>query len=196
MAECGGLWRKDRFAPPRYEGELFFGTNYRMSDLEAAVDVVQLGKLDEVVRRYHEVKTRIVRQVAPCREIVPQKVNDADGQVGYLLRFFPQTADLGEKIVAALKAEGRFVQHARPQRLARLAPVFVHVPGGAEVPDSGRRIAFHRPAVHRQQAGRRSTAAATARWPTTCTTAVCPSTSTSGVHRRTAITSPGRSTRC
>ncbi len=106
LAECGGLWRKDRFAPPRYEGELFFGTNYRMSDLEAAVDLVQLGKLDDVVRRYHDVKTRIVRQLKPCRQVVPQKVNDADGQIGYLLRFFPQTTELGGKIVAALKAEG------------------------------------------------------------------------------------------
>jgi dTDP-4-amino-4,6-dideoxygalactose transaminase len=85
---------------------LFFGTNYRMSDLEATVDLVQLGKLDDVVRRFHEVKTRIVKQLKPCRQIVPQKVNDVDGQVGYLLRFFPQTTELGAKIVAALKAEG------------------------------------------------------------------------------------------
>ena len=28
LAECGGLWRPSRFAPPRYEGELFCGTNY------------------------------------------------------------------------------------------------------------------------------------------------------------------------
>ncbi|HUS59673.1 MAG TPA: aminotransferase class V-fold PLP-dependent enzyme, partial [Planctomycetota bacterium] len=25
VAECGGLWRPDRFAPPRYDGELFCG---------------------------------------------------------------------------------------------------------------------------------------------------------------------------
>jgi len=39
-------------------------------------------------------------------QVVPQKVNDADGQIGYLLRFFPQTTELSGKIVAALKAEG------------------------------------------------------------------------------------------
>ena len=33
-------------------------------------------------------------------------MNDADGQIGYLLRFFPQTTELSGKIVAALKAEG------------------------------------------------------------------------------------------
>lgn len=106
LAECGGLWRTNRFAPPRYEGELFFGTNYRMSELEAAVDVVQLGKLPDFVRRYHDVKYRILPLLKPCREIVPQKVNDPAGEVGYVLRFFPETAALGEKIAAALRAEG------------------------------------------------------------------------------------------
>ena len=106
LAECGGLWRKDRFAPPRYEGELFVGTNYRMSDLEATVDVVQLGKLEGVVRRHHDVKVRVCKQLKTFRQIVPQKINDVDGEVGYMLRLFPETVELGEKIVAALKAEG------------------------------------------------------------------------------------------
>lgn len=106
VAECGGLWREDRFAPPRYDGELFVGTNYRMSELEAAVDVVQLGKLGDVVRRHHAVKTQIAAALGTYREIVPQKTNDAEGEVGYMLRFFPETVALGERIVAALKAEG------------------------------------------------------------------------------------------
>jgi dTDP-4-amino-4,6-dideoxygalactose transaminase len=106
LAECGGLWRPNRFAPPRYEGELFVGTNYRMSELEAAVDVVQLGKLDEVVRRYHGVKMRILRQLQRFREIVPQRLNDVEGEVGQMLRFFPATVELGQKIAAALAAEG------------------------------------------------------------------------------------------
>jgi len=106
LAECGGLWRPERFAAPRYEGELFAGTNYRMSELEAAVDVVQLAKLDETVRRHREAKRRVVGQLGTYREITWQKVNDPDGEVGYMLRFFPETSELGEKIVAALKAEG------------------------------------------------------------------------------------------
>jgi len=77
-----------------------------MSDLEATVDLVQLGKMDDVAGRHRDVKTRIVRQLKTYRQIVPQKVNDPAGQVGYMLRFYPQTAELGEKIVAALKAEG------------------------------------------------------------------------------------------
>jgi dTDP-4-amino-4,6-dideoxygalactose transaminase len=106
FAEAGGLWRPDRFAPPRYEGELFNGVNYRMSELEAAVDVVQLGKLNDVVSRYHNVKLHILRQLKAYTEITPQKLNDVDGEIGYLLRFYPQTFALGHQIVEALRAEG------------------------------------------------------------------------------------------
>ena len=106
VAECGGLWRPDRFAPPRYENEIFCGTNYRMSELEAAVDVVQLKRMPATVKRSNAVKMRVLRQLRTFREITPQKLNDAAGDVGYLLRFFPATIDLGEKIVTALRAEG------------------------------------------------------------------------------------------
>jgi len=106
FAEAGGLWRPDRFAPPRYEGELFNGVNYRMSELEAAVDVVQLDKLDAIVRRFHAVKMRILEQVDCYREIVPQKLNDVAGEIGYLLRFFPESHALSDQIVTALRAEG------------------------------------------------------------------------------------------
>jgi 8-amino-3,8-dideoxy-alpha-D-manno-octulosonate transaminase len=106
LAECGGLTRPDRFAPPRYEGELFCGTNYRLSELEAAVDVVQLQKMPELVKRYNAIKRSILGQLKSYREIVPQKINDPEGEVGYAIRFFPQTVELGRKIAAALNAEG------------------------------------------------------------------------------------------
>lgn len=106
LAESGGLWRPDRFAPPRYEGELFSGTNYRMSELEAAVDVIQLDKLDDIVQRFHTVKMGILYALRTYREIVPQKLNDPDGEIGYRLRFFPDTVARGQQIAEALRAEG------------------------------------------------------------------------------------------
>jgi dTDP-4-amino-4,6-dideoxygalactose transaminase len=106
LAECGGLWRPDRFAPPRYDGELFPGANYRMSELEAAVDAVQLRKMAGVVRRFRAVKHRILKRLKSYREIRPQRLNDPEGEVGYFLRFCPETTRLGRRIVAALNAEG------------------------------------------------------------------------------------------
>lgn len=104
LAEGGGLWRPERFAPPRYDGELFCGTNYRMSELEAAVDVVQLGKMPAVVDRFRRVKRAITERLQTYRQIVPQKLNDADGEVGYALRFFPESIELGERLVEDLRA--------------------------------------------------------------------------------------------
>lgn len=118
LAECGGLWRPERFAPPRYKGELFCGTNYRLSELEAAIDAVQLRRMGATVRRFRGVKQRILRRLKSYREIVPQKLNDPNGEVGYLVRFFPATVELAERIAAALKAEGISCstrgRHAKP----------------------------------------------------------------------------------
>jgi 8-amino-3,8-dideoxy-alpha-D-manno-octulosonate transaminase len=106
LAEAGGLWRKDRFAPPRYPGELFPGTNYRMSELEAAVDIVQLQKLGGIVQRHRAVSRRIKSQLRRFKDVALQQSNDPRGDIGYLLRFYPATCDLGAKLVAALRAEG------------------------------------------------------------------------------------------
>ncbi|MCP4644081.1 MAG: DegT/DnrJ/EryC1/StrS family aminotransferase [bacterium] len=103
VVESGGLWRPVRFAPPRYEGELFAGTNYRMSELEAAIDAVQLKKMPKTVRRFQTVKQRIVKRLRPFAGISPQLLNDSNGEVGYTLRFIPDTIALGEQVVAALR---------------------------------------------------------------------------------------------
>jgi len=105
VAECGGLWRPVRFAPPRYDGELFCGTNYRMSELEAAVDVVQIQRMAGIVKRFRQAKLRVLGQLKTYREIVPQTLVDAEGEVGYTLRFFPESIDLAVRIAEALRAE-------------------------------------------------------------------------------------------
>ena len=102
IAEAGGLWRPNRFARERHKGELFAGTNYRMSELEAAVDFVQLKKLPRIVKRFRTVKKRILTRLDRFKEITPQLLNDPDGEVGYLLRFYPETIELGRRIVQGL----------------------------------------------------------------------------------------------
>ena len=106
LAEGGGLWRNPRFGAPRYKGELFPGTNYRLSELESAVNVVQLGKLNDYVRRYRRASVRIRRQLGNYAEIRPQIINDRAGFIGYAIRFFPATFDLSRTVVEALRAEG------------------------------------------------------------------------------------------
>ena len=59
VMEGGGLWRPVRFAE-RYKGESIC-INYRMSELEAALDVVQMKKMPGVVDQFRNVKKRVVR---------------------------------------------------------------------------------------------------------------------------------------
>jgi len=106
MAEAGGLWRQNRFAQERYPGELFVGANYRLSELEAAVNVVQLRKLDVVVSGLRAVSRRIREKLGSFKEITWQKSNDPEGDIGYLLRFFPDSDKLARTICQALAAEG------------------------------------------------------------------------------------------
>jgi len=106
ITESGGLWRPERFAPPDYEGQLFCGTNYRMSEMEAAVDTVQLRKMHAVAARFRNVRNTIAGNLKTYREITPQKLHDPEGDVGYMLRFYPETLELGEQIWHALEAEG------------------------------------------------------------------------------------------
>lgn len=144
LAEGGGLWRPDRFAPPRYAGELFPGTNYRLSELESAVDLVQLGKLDQICDRFRAVNRRVLGQLKTFREIRPQTINDRDGFIGYQLRFFPATTALSARVAAALRAEGigagtRGKGHAPDWHVcACMFPVILksgHIPGGSVFED-------------------------------------------------------------
>jgi len=104
--EAGGLWRPNRFAPERYEGELFVGTNYRLSELESAVNVVQIQKLKPLVERYRKNHRSICNAVHPVQEVEWRTSNDPDGDIGYQMRLYPRTHELGQKIATALTAEG------------------------------------------------------------------------------------------
>lgn len=144
LAEGGGLWRPQRFAKPRYRGELFPGSNYRMSELEAAVDLVQLGKLEGVCGRYRHISQRVRRQLATFREVRPQTVNDTKGYIGYQLRFFPATFELAARIAKALNAEGISAGHRGRQMgpdwhvCKYMFPIVLktgHIPGGSVFED-------------------------------------------------------------
>jgi len=106
LAECGGLWRPDRFAPERWPGELFCGTNYRLSELEASVNLIQLRKADAQLARWRRNKRRVLARLTPFRGITPQTIHDLDGEVGHSLTFFPPSTAESLKLAEALRAEG------------------------------------------------------------------------------------------
>lgn len=105
-SEGGGLWRPDRFAPARWEGELFCGLNYRMSELEGTVELIQIRKIDSQLTRWRKNKRHILSALPVYQELKPQLIHDIDGEHGHNIGFFTKTADEAERLVKTMQAEG------------------------------------------------------------------------------------------
>ena len=102
-----------RFAPARYDGELFCGTNYRMSELEAAVDVVQLAKTPDHRRALPRGQAEHSGQAAHLpRDHAADDSTTWRARVGYLLRFFPQTQGAGAQDRGRAQGRGPRCRHA------------------------------------------------------------------------------------
>lgn len=106
QAECGGLWRPDRFGPERYPGELFCGGNYRLSELEASVNLVQARRADAQMKRWRRNKRRVVSKLKAYQGIQPRAIHDHDGVIGHSIMFFPPSTADSIKLAQALCAEG------------------------------------------------------------------------------------------
>lgn len=105
-AEAGGLWRPDRFAPARWEGELFCGLNYRMSELEGTVELVQFRKMEAQLDRWRKNKKLIMSNLPVYKELRPRVIHDIDGEMGHTIGFFGRTPQEAEKLASAISAEG------------------------------------------------------------------------------------------
>ncbi|MGB9597863.1 MAG: DegT/DnrJ/EryC1/StrS family aminotransferase, partial [Candidatus Poribacteria bacterium] len=105
-AEAGGLWRPDRFAPARWKGELFCGLNYRMSELEGTVELVQFRKMEAQLDRWRKNKKLIMSNLPVYKELRPRVIHDIDGEMGHSIGFFGRTAEEAEKLASAISAEG------------------------------------------------------------------------------------------
>lgn len=104
--DTAACWRPDRFAPPRYKGEVFPGVNFRMGELAGAVALAQLGKLDSLIARMRYLKSRIKDQISDLPGIGFRRLNDPAGDTAICLIMYVETPELATKVATALKAEG------------------------------------------------------------------------------------------
>jgi dTDP-4-amino-4,6-dideoxygalactose transaminase len=116
--DTGACWRPDRYAVEQEEGELFCGYNYKMSELEGAVNLAQMRKMPAQVQRWQRVKRRLVRQLGDFHGVNPQQVRDPAGEVGYNVVYFAPDAERAAATAAALTAEG-IGAHSRGGKGAR-----------------------------------------------------------------------------
>ena len=81
--DTAACWRPDRYARERREGELFCGENYRMSELEGAVALAQLRKLDWIVETTRKNWNLFHDMVKLPKGVRWVRSNDDSGVCGY-----------------------------------------------------------------------------------------------------------------
>jgi 8-amino-3,8-dideoxy-alpha-D-manno-octulosonate transaminase len=104
--DTAACWRPDRYAVERRPGELFCGQNYRMSELEGTVNLVQIGKTVDQARRYNTNMRRIADALGPFRDTRLRRSNDPAGDVGYALALLARDRQAASRLAEALAAEG------------------------------------------------------------------------------------------
>jgi len=104
--DTAACWRPDRYARERRAGELFCGEDYRMSELQGAVALVQVRKMDDVLRRYRAAYDSVLSQVKMRPGLALRDNPDPEGHCAYNMTFILPSADIVRKFIPALKAEG------------------------------------------------------------------------------------------
>lgn len=104
--DTAACWRPDRFAEQRYEGELFVGTNFRMSELAGAVMLAQFGKLDRLLSLMRRNQNIIIEGIKNTRGIKVRPRYDDAGDTGICLMFYLDDKNKVGPFVDALKTEG------------------------------------------------------------------------------------------
>lgn len=104
--DTAACWRPDRYARERRPGELFCGQNYRMSELEGAVNLVQLQKMEAQRRRYNSNMRRIIAGLETFPQTRLRPSNDPEGDLGYCIILLAESKEAASRIGPALAAEG------------------------------------------------------------------------------------------
>jgi 8-amino-3,8-dideoxy-alpha-D-manno-octulosonate transaminase len=91
------------------EEKMLNGLNYRMSELHGAIMLVQLRRLESLLKDMRKRKAVLkdaIKDVARRKGVSFRTINDPEGDTATSLVFFPPTAERAVRITAALKAEG------------------------------------------------------------------------------------------
>ncbi len=104
--DAAACWRPDRYGRERRAGELFAGENYRMSELQAAVGLAQLRKIDYIVDNQIRNYRRIVAGLKLPEGIRTVKDNDPEGGCRTVMGIIWPSREAAGVANKALAAEG------------------------------------------------------------------------------------------
>jgi dTDP-4-amino-4,6-dideoxygalactose transaminase len=116
ITDSEGVWKRvvmygDVAAGSRHNmprEEILGGVNYRISELQAAVALVQLGRLEDLLLRMRERKRLLragVEETARRNNVLLQPVTDPEGDASIAFVLFAQSPGSASEIAEALRAE-------------------------------------------------------------------------------------------
>ena len=88
------------------EGRSFIGSNYRMMELQGAIGLAQLAKLDGIVAAQQQNKKAMKALVAKLPGVTFRTILDEKGDNASFLAFFLQDKDKAQKVKKALAENG------------------------------------------------------------------------------------------
>ncbi|MCS7180993.1 MAG: DegT/DnrJ/EryC1/StrS family aminotransferase [bacterium] len=103
--DTAACWRPDRYARERMAGELFYGENYRMNQISAAIALSQLEKLDRYLNKLRKNKKRLIEYIGEVKEVKYAPVNDQEGDCATSLVFLTEKGEQAKKFIEQLKKE-------------------------------------------------------------------------------------------
>ncbi len=116
--DTAACWRPDRYEAERREGELFCGENYRMSEMQGALAIVQIGKLGAYIAGLKAAKKSVRDRLELPAAMSLRRQPDPDGDASTALVMFGPDADTAVALAKAMGergvgAGGRFSKDVR-----------------------------------------------------------------------------------
>jgi 8-amino-3,8-dideoxy-alpha-D-manno-octulosonate transaminase len=87
------------------EGAICFGFNFRMTEMQGAIGVAQLKKLDFIVTRQRENKAKLMQKLQAL-PVTFRRSADPNGDLGDTIVFYLPDRERAEKFVAGMRAKG------------------------------------------------------------------------------------------
>ena len=88
------------------ESHPIVGLNFRISELHAAVGLAQWNKLDSILAKQREIKSKLKKIIAQNNDISFRKIPDETGDNASFLSFFLTNQEIAKTIADQLKKEG------------------------------------------------------------------------------------------
>ena len=89
--------RPNRYARESISGEIFYGENYRMGQINAGIGLSQLKKLDNCLSKLRRNKKKLIEYIGEVKRVKYAPVNDSEGDCSVINSPLFPTSEVGKE---------------------------------------------------------------------------------------------------